>query len=176
VTREEYDGVVYDLDGTLVRLAVDWASARRSVAGVYREAGVDPDGMDLWDMLEAARDHGLYDAVESSIADHERAGASEAERLPSAGELSELRVPAAVCSLNSEAACRIALARHALDGYVDAVVGRDTLDVWKPDPRPLLTAIARIDRGPGSVVFVGDSERDAETARRAEVAFEYVGQ
>jgi len=48
-----------------------------------------------------------------------------------------------------------------------AVVAGDTLAVTKPDPAPLLLAIARAGGGPA--VFVGDSIVDVQTARAAGV-------
>jgi phosphoglycolate phosphatase len=51
----------------------------------------------------------------------------------------------------------------------DAVVGGDTLPMRKPDPAPLLEAIARAGGGPAA--FVGDSIIDADTARAAGVPF-----
>lgn len=176
MTREEYAGVVYDLDGTLVRLRVDWPATEREVRQIHRSAGHDPEGRTVWDLLpNSVEDPDLAARVEAAIAAHERAGAREAERLPTADELPGLGVPAGVCSLNCEEACRIALDRHDLDGYVDAVVGRDTTERHKPDPQPLLETIDRLGLAPGEVVFVGDSERDEECARRADVDFEYVG-
>jgi len=54
---------------------------------------------------------------------------------------------------------------------VGPVVGRDTVASEKPDPEGLLTVVEDLDAEPESTVFVGDSERDAETARRAGTEF-----
>jgi len=171
----EYDAVVYDLDGTLVRLDVDWGAVAEEAAAALSARGVDTAGMNLWDVLEAADDAGHRATVEEVIAAHEREGARTSRRLPTADEL-PLDVPVGVCSLNCEAACRLALETHGIDGYVTAVVGRDTVDTYKPNPEPLLTAIRELSADPGRTLFVGDSERDAEAARRAGVQFQYVGE
>ena len=49
------------------------------------------------------------------------------------------------------------------------IVGGDSLPVRKPDPAPLHAAIDAI--GAHHVLYVGDSEIDAETAHRAGVRF-----
>jgi len=72
--------------------------------------------------------------------------------------------------LNCEAACRIALETHAIDG-IGTVVGRDTVATEKPDPEPLLETVRRLDGDPADTVFVGDSERDERTAARAGVDY-----
>jgi len=179
VSRTGHDGVVYDLDGTLVRLAVDWDAVQADVEGVFRDAGRVPSGT-LWDLLERAESDGddeLLDRVTATIERHERAGARESERLPGADDLLETatHVPVAVVSLNAASACRLALDRHDLTDAVSTVVGRDTVPERKPDPRPLLVALERLGVTPGRALFVGDSPRDRECARRAGVDFEGVG-
>ncbi|MFB6122242.1 MAG: HAD family hydrolase [Haloferacaceae archaeon] len=170
----EYDAVVYDLDGTLVHLPVDWNRAARDAAAALADVGVDADGMDLWRMLDVAEERGHLDVLEGVLGDHECRGAEAAERLPTADEVADAGVPVGVCSLNAERACRLALDRHGLTPHVAAVVGRDTLPTRKPDPEPLLTTLRRLGADPGESLFVGDTERDAVTADRAGVAFRYV--
>jgi phosphoglycolate phosphatase len=165
---DSYEAVVYDLDGTLVRLDVDWDAVRGAVATRLREEGRSVDGDSLWTLLE--RQAGSL--VGETIAEHERAGARTSERLPLADEL-PLSVPVAVCSLNAESACRVALERHGLDSHVDAVVGRDTVETYKPDPEPLLHAVRELAATPERTLFVGDTDRDARTAERAGVPFEF---
>jgi haloacid dehalogenase superfamily, subfamily IA, variant 1 with third motif having Dx(3-4)D or Dx(3-4)E len=171
--KAEYDAVVYDLDGTLVRLNVDWDDAAVDAADTLAARGVDTGGMDLWEVLERADEGGHRRSIETVLADHEREGARTSDRLRLADDLPRA-VPVGVCSLNCEAACHIALAEHGLDGHVDVVVGRDTVDAYKPDPEPLLAAVRGLEADPGETLFVGDSERDAESARRAGVDFQYV--
>ncbi|WP_408960127.1 HAD family hydrolase [Natrinema sp. 74] len=170
-----YEAIVYDLDGTLVDLDVDWNAVAVDVREVYRDANREPPGNGLWGMLETASDAGLAAEVESAIAAHEHDGARTSDRLAHAEELLERSVPAGVCSLNCEQACRIALEEHALEPAVDAVVGRDTVGTWKPDPEPLLATVSKLDADPEQALFVGDSVRDRKTADRAGVAFEFVG-
>ena len=170
----EHAGVVYDLDGTLVELMVDWDAVARDVGAVYADAGIRPGDDGLWTMLGEAREHGLYEDVEAAIATHEREGARESSRLPHATTLTREDRPAAVCSLNCEASCRVALRTHDLADQVGPVVGRDTVSTWKPDPEPLLHAVDGLGLAPEDVLFVGDSERDAVTAERAGTDFRWV--
>lgn len=170
-----YEAVVYDLDGTLVELTVDWGVVARDVADVLRERGVDPGSEGLWGMLERSDETGHRDAVEATITEYERAGARESRRLALANGLPH-GVPVGVCSLNAESACRLALGVHDLGGAVGPVVGRDTLESSKPDPAGLLRAIEELDATPAETVFVGDSERDAETARRAGTEFAWAAE
>ncbi len=168
-----YDAVVYDLDGTLVDLAVDWGVVASDVVDVYTDHAIKPPAGDLWQLLDVADEYGLEDAVEEAVAARERDGARRSTRLPLADRLDEDPggPPTAVCSLNCEEACRIALETHGLDDDVAAVVGRDTVTAQKPEPEPLLAAIDALGADPERAVFLGDSDSDAVTAERAGVPF-----
>jgi phosphoglycolate phosphatase len=171
---DAFDAVVYDLDGTLVRLLVDWDDVAREAARVFADADATVHGIDLWGMIDLAEEYGLRGEVEAVISEHERDGARASDRLPLADAVPGFDGPAGVCSLNCEDACRIALDTHDLSRYVDAVVGRDTVSTRKPDPKPLLATLDRLGVEPTDAVFVGDSPRDELTADRAGVAFRYV--
>ncbi|WP_251133152.1 HAD-IA family hydrolase [Halorubrum sp. 2020YC2] len=190
----DYDAVVYDLDGTLVRLAVDWDAVADAVLDVYAERALIPPTEELWDLLGAADEYGIRPEVEAAIADHERTGARESTRLPlgdglaagsggdaggesgTAADPARSHPPAGVCSLNCEEACRIAVETHRLGEALvsDAIVGRDTVETHKPDPESLLAAVDRLGAVPEDALFVGDSRSDAVTAERAGVEFAWV--
>ncbi|WP_247728881.1 HAD family hydrolase [Halovivax limisalsi] len=166
-----YDAVVYDLDGTLVDLDVDWTAVATDVRSIYRRDGLEPPEERSWAILREAGTPERRAEIDATIAEHERAGARTASALDLASVVVEEPVPVGVCSLNCEAACRIALERHGLAKAVDAVVGRDSVPTMKPDPEPLLAAIDRLPGESANPLFVGDSESDATTAERAGVAF-----
>lgn len=173
MTLDSYDGIVYDLDGTLVTLDVDWGQARADTVTALREHDIDARDQSLWVLLERSVTEGFDHLVERELSAHEHEGARTSTVLPAAEALPH-SVPTGVCSLNCEAACRLALEVHTLDEHVDAVVGRDTVETWKPDPDPLLETVQRLSVSPDTAVFVGDTERDARTAERAGVDFMYV--
>ena len=56
-----------------------------------------------------------------------------------------------------------------LDHFFKCVTGGDNPIARKPDPRPLLKTSESV--GDGLCIYVGDSEADAETAKRAAVPF-----
>lgn len=170
---DAYEAIVYDLDGTLIELDVDWGQVRQAVAAVLEARGIDTDGATLWDLFDRAKAAEEYPAVEQRVAEFEREGARTSRRLPLATELPREEATGVV-SLNAESACRIALEVHGLDSDIDVLVGRDTVDESKPHPQPLQAALASLEVAPDRALFVGDSASDAETARRAGVDFQSV--
>jgi phosphoglycolate phosphatase-like HAD superfamily hydrolase len=170
---DDVSAVVYDLDGTLVDLVVDWDEVARDVARVLEDHGVDASDADLWQMLDLADETNARDPVEEVIGEHECEGARLSTRLPHADELVECELPVGVCSLNCEAACHVGLETHDLAECVDAVVGRDSVATRKPNPEPLRATLRALGVD-GNALFVGDSRRDELTAERAGITFEYV--
>ncbi|WP_434620272.1 phosphoglycolate phosphatase [Tabrizicola sp. M-4] len=81
--------------------------------------------------------------------------------------LDALDLPLALCTNKPEGPTRALLRHLGWTHRFPVIVGGDTLPLRKPDPAPLHHAIAATGGGP--VLFVGDSEVDAETARRAGV-------
>jgi phosphoglycolate phosphatase-like HAD superfamily hydrolase len=170
---DEYDAIVYDLDGTLVDLDVDWGATRDAVADDLEDRGLAVDGQDLWELLDTASEDGYRQAVDDLIAEFERDGAHSSRRLALTDRLPH-QVPVGVCSLNAESACRLALETHDIAGHVDVVVGRDSVAEEKPHPGPLLAVLEELGVESARALFVGDSESDAECAERAGTDFEWV--
>jgi phosphoglycolate phosphatase len=171
----EYEAYVYDLDGTLVRLNVDWDEVAREVAEVLRQEGVFAQGRNLWKLLERAEEENCREPVEETIAEYELQGVRNGERLELAAVLPHDE-PVGVCSLNCSEACTVALEFFELNEAVDVVVGRDSVPTEKPHPEPLLATIDALKASVEQTLFIGDSERDEETAERAGTSFVYASE
>ena len=75
----------------------------------------------------------------------------------------------AICTNKPEGPTRAVLSHLGIQQQFGVIIGGDTTPRRKPDPLPLLQTIERMKAT--QVVFVGDSEVDAETAQRAGVPF-----
>jgi pyrophosphatase PpaX len=64
---------------------------------------------------------------------------------------------------------RLGLGLCGFDGLFDVIVTSDDLEASKPDPAPVLAAVARLDTGPNSTLFAGDSPHDIAAGRDAGV-------
>jgi phosphoglycolate phosphatase len=176
--------IVFDLDGTLVDSAEDIrAIANRLLA----DAGVPPLGSAearsfigngvsvLVARMRAAR--GLPDALHARmvadfLAAYETAVGHTVPYPAVHDAMASLRGAGhrlGICTNKPLAPCRAVLDHVGLGGAFEAVVGGDSFPVLKPDPAPLRAAFEQLGDGPQ--LYVGDSETDAETARRAGVRF-----
>jgi len=179
-------GIIFDLDGTLV----DSALAIRDVANAL----MDELGLVHLDEAEtrAYIGHGAENFVEQALAargalDTKTFKAHAAHFLsllsaapgkanrPFAGVDEVLRLlyreghRLGTCTNKPAAPTKVILRAHGWDGLFSVVIAGDSLPVCKPNPEPLKEAARMLGSMP--VVFVGDSEVDAETATRAGIAF-----
>ena len=87
-------------------------------------------------------------------------------------KLQLMGVKLGLCTNKPEKHARELLRRLGLINlFRDSFIGSDTIGVAKPDPKPLLEAIYRLDKKPEDVFFVGDTNTDAEAAKNAHVHF-----
>lgn len=174
--------VAFDLDGTLVDSAPDLTSAlNHSLAMLGRPAVPEESVRHMvghgaralltkglaatGEMTTELVDQGFpifLDYYQAHIADRTRPFPGLEAALD---ELAARGVKLAICTNKLEG-----LARELVDALgwgkrFAAIVGGDTLPVRKPDPAPLMEAIARA--GGGRAAFVGDSITDTDTARNA---------
>lgn len=163
--------MIYDLDGTLVTLDVDWAAVRREINEVVGRR-LSPNI--VWGVLDVADREGCGPEVRDIISRHEVRGAYTSSLLPVADELPRETRPVGVCSLNCREACVTALETHGLLQHVDVVVGRDSVPERKPSPQPLLQTVRKLGGSAETSLFVGDSQIDRRTAENAGVAFRQI--
>jgi len=176
--------IVFDLDGTLIDSAPDIHAIANEVLALE---GRDP--ITLQDtrrfvgngaavfvarmrgaraVPEAAQDR-MYDAF---IERYDRA-VGRTHPYPGVMQaLAGLRAAGhrlGICTNKPIGPARAVLAHLGLDGFFETVIGGDSLIVKKPDPAPLEAAFEALGSGP--MIYVGDSEVDAETAARLKVPF-----
>ena len=180
------NAIVFDLDGTLVDSAPDI----RDIANrVLAEQGAGPISLEqtrsfigngaavFVERMSAARGidsdpdrlaamHARFEELYNTAAGLSRLypGVAEALRI-----LRDSGFALGLCTNKPIRPARFVLAHFGLEGLFDVVLGGDSLPRRKPDPQPLLHAFDNLGRS--ARIYVGDSEVDAETARRADIPF-----
>ncbi|SDJ85696.1 HAD-IA family hydrolase [Aliiruegeria lutimaris] len=176
--------LVFDLDGTLVDSAPDLQAVANQVLSGEGFAPISLDeardfigeGTAVFVRKMRAR-RGIPDSEQprllaSFMALYENA-VEHTQPYPGAIEiLSRLKESGhslGLCTNKPLGPC-MALLRHLeIDTYFDAITAGDSLPVHKPDPAPLLHTLDSMGDGPA--FFIGDSEIDGETAKRAGIPF-----
>jgi pyrophosphatase PpaX len=75
---------------------------------------------------------------------------------------------ALVTSKGNDLAHRALAWLHLLD-YIDVIVGMESTERHKPDPAPVLHALAALDATPHNALFLGDSPHDIAAGNAADV-------
>jgi HAD superfamily hydrolase (TIGR01549 family) len=152
-------GVVFDLDGTLVDSQLDFEAMRQEM-----EMPADVPILETLASLDPARAARCQEILHR----HELAGADRAKLLPGAGELIQTLhgqgVRLAIATRNSRPITAATLKKLAIP--IDAVFTRDDGPI-KPHPWPVAEACRLWGVRPAEVVMVGDFRFDIECGRAA---------
>ena len=183
--------LVFDLDGTLVDTKYDmldagnlvfesqgWSTRLKGFSGLQiaiqggraiLRYGLQEEGITFND--ETLKDYyQLYLNKYNKVLD--KASRSYEGVFDTLSKLQLMGVKLGLCTNKPEKHARELLKRLGLiDFFRDSFIGSDTVGIAKPDAKPLLEAIYRLDKKPEDVFFVGDTNTDAEAAKNAHVHF-----
>ncbi len=174
-------GVFFDLDGTLAdTVGLILRSYRHTMETHLGEAPPDEAwlstiGTPLRDQLrDFARDDGEAEAMLETYTTYQAGIHDEMVRpFPGAdmvlGELRSRGVPIAVVTSKRSTVAKRTLEVCELWDSVDVLVTADHVQRGKPDPEPVLRALAALElsEDAGDVLFVGDSPFDLRAGRSA---------
>ena len=152
--------LIFDFDGTLLHLEVDWEAVRRAL-------GTEATGETVGTAIQRLRLAG-DEAALASITEAELAGLGDARLDPSvAGTLEALaeRHHLAVFTRNS----RTVVERAFAGAEPPYIVGREDVAALKPDPAGLRRILDHFGLGREQAVLVGDTYHDVEAAHAAGV-------
>lgn len=162
---------VFDFDGTLARLVLDWSALKAELATLADQRGhpgrfagpLDPDLREI-----RMIDSDSFDALCAHIAKREFEGFDSAtiDRTMVAllHERQHAAAPSAVFTANTGAAIERAMADPAWRGIDVMVVGKADVIRGKPAGEGLELIADHFGIAPSELVFVGDSDDDAKAA------------
>jgi len=152
-------GVLFDMDGVIVRQSLDFMAIKREIFG-------STEGFILERM--AGLDGAARARAEALLEGHETEAAHKAEPVDGVVEffqwLAGRGIRRGIVTRNSPKS--VAIVQEKLGITVDAVVTRDDATP-KPSPEPVLVACRRLGIAPAEGLFVGDYEFDMLAGRRA---------
>lgn len=183
--RGPYRAVVFDFDGTLARLTLDFERMRQAVADLgarYTSRPAPMDGIPILEWLHETamnlRENGqnakarqLLDQGDSLIREMEVEAAGKGELFsftrPLLRSLREAGVDVAIITRNCSPALKAAFP-DALD-FTSCLLTRDDVRRVKPDPEHLKSALERLRCPSELALMVGDHPIDITTGHKAGV-------
>ncbi|MGN1394587.1 MAG: HAD family hydrolase [Succinivibrionaceae bacterium] len=182
-TTVNYDGILFDLDGTILDTALDLASATNHVLSKFNippisdkkakmyasdgmqaliKSGINPDKWDSFDFKSMKCDFIKY--YHDHIADRTCYFDGMKNVIST---LQELNVPIAIVTNKPDNLTHKVLQKFEELKKIQVVIGPNLLTVSKPDPLPLLYACKELNVNPNKCIYVGDHFRDIEAGHNA---------
>jgi len=175
-----FKGVLFDFDGTLVYLEVDWGEVRKQLAALakrykvsFSEASYSQSIREGYKSLlknpKTKKDGKIYlDESYGILKEAETAGVDKGRLVPGAREvlewLAEAHIPVAILSNNDSSCVKKAFAKFGLPAPA-VIVGRDTVSSPKPSTEGAELALKSMGLEPGECCLVGDSQPDLEVGK-----------
>ncbi len=176
--------VIFDLDGTIAAFNLDYKTVRAEVRGYLLNSGVPASlitvNENIFEMLKKT-ELSMSNAGKSaeavaeirmkamSIAEkYELEAAMGTSLLPGAvktlKDLRKMGLKIALCTINSLISAEYIVKRYKLSEYFDAVVSRNQVAKFKPNPEHCNAALKTLGVFASETVVVGDSVTDMEAA------------
>jgi phosphoglycolate phosphatase len=179
------EAVIFDYDGTLVHLNIDFGAMRQEVEASLIGYGIEPkdlEGLYILEMIEEAtgriseksRSEGsaFYRKSHEVVTEHELAAAKEGEIFPGVVPMLELLrkrgVKVGVITRNCDMAVKMVFPH--IEGLCDAYIPRDVVSRVKPHTDHLVLALERLGvENAERCLMVGDHVLDVEGGKRMEM-------
>ncbi|MGB2427452.1 MAG: HAD family hydrolase [Alteromonas sp.] len=159
-------GVIFDLDGTLVESNLDFAEIRRAIGC--------PTGVDVLKYIAELPSLHTQSQAHQVVLQHELDDAQDAAWLSGAKDFVEKLhaqdVPMAIVTRNCQAATQIKMENNSIP--IDIVLTREDAPA-KPDPTALLMIAQRWQIPCEQLLYVGDYIYDEQAAANANMQFRY---
>ena len=168
--------VIFDLDGTLGDLPVDWSALKRDVELHFKARSGSAASFSFWEGIRMLKDRLDPVALKEAygiIQRYEQGGA--ANFIPNEPAIEYLRSVAtrggktAICSNNMTSTINAVLERLKIRSQVSFIVGMDSVSKAKPNPEGLLQILQRADVTNADAIFIGDTNTDRQAARAASI-------
>ena len=178
--------IVFDLDGTIVKLTADWPTLKkilkdryiklygdscefRSISGCLSKIVEKQDEQELQNFFDIIRTYEMKNIHETVpigeivyfIKHRRQFGIKEGTKF-------------AILSLNTRRTIKVSLELAGIEDQFDLVIGREDVRRWKPEPEGLLKIKTHFNVKKQDMIFFGDLENDIKTGKNAGIEVYYI--
>ena len=180
-TRNSISAIIFDFDGTLAKLNINFPKMRDYVVDLIESYGVSMDGLRnlfVLEMIDAAKalvsqkhpgrencfSKQAIDLIETIEMEAAKGGELIDGTQNMLNDLKKRNIKTGVVTRN----CQLAVLEVFPDirDYCDAVITREMIRNVKPHPEHLLTVLASLDAKPEFAFMVGDHPMDIKIGKR----------
>ncbi len=181
-------GILYDLDGTLFDLHVAWGNIQQYIYNHYKsEYGVEIPVFNrfyaMFDFIKKEKGKDVVQFYLNYMKEQEYNAVKEKkfsptwltnEGLDKIGELIRFDTFYAIISSNFHETIMEVLTQYEMLDKFQIIIGRDDVEIAKPNPEGILRIINAYNLKREDVIFIGDTITDEDAAHNAQVNFIYV--
>ncbi len=181
MTLQNLKAIVFDFDGTLAVLNIDFSLMRERVFNLIRHFGVEEEVLQERYLLEIIDEvypylsdqnpslaQEFYEEAHRILQEVELVAAEEGELIPGAVEtlrgLREMGMRIGIITRNCEEAVRRVF--PAIDDYCDVFLSRDSVKKVKPHPDHLNSVLKALEVSGEEAAMVGDHLIDIQAGKR----------
>ena len=173
--------IVFDLDGTLVKLAADWHHIKKALSDryfkIYGEKCEFKHISGCFDYVVEKKDERELNNFFKVLEDFEMRNISNNKEIEASiffiNNLNEFEVPndikLAIFSLNTRKTIINSLKMARIYDKFDYIVGREDIRKWKPSPDGLLKIMEYFGVNREDMIYFGDLQKDIITGNNAGV-------
>jgi phosphoglycolate phosphatase len=177
----KWEAVIFDYDGTLIHLNIDFKALRLDVERSLTGYGVDPErlqdryilemineGAVLISRVNPSEGKSFYDEAHRLVQEHELKAAENGQMLPGAMntlmQLTEQSIKVGIITRNCKKAVQLGFPH--IERYCDVFIPRDDITRVKPHPDHLAAALKKLAViNPNDSLMVGDHVLDIKAGR-----------
>ena len=173
--------IVFDLDGTIVRLKAKWHALKDVLSQRYVERNEETcefssiseclsnivkkgDEQELQENFKIIRQYELENITETEIIPEVVGFIKNKEKFGISN-----KVKIAVLSLNTRQTIRESLEIAGISDNVEKFIGREDVRGWKPEPEGLIKLMKHFSVSSDNVIFFGDMDKDLQAGEAADV-------
>jgi HAD superfamily hydrolase (TIGR01509 family) len=169
--------VIFDLDGVLVDLKVNWEALKNDLKKYFSKnygvvAELNPMDNKLDEILKKLDESARRDAYKI-IESHELEKIENLEPIKKAIQLAKKfkkdGKKLAIFSLNTKKTVERSIELIGLKGYFDFIVAKEDVLKHKPNPEGLEKIVKASNLDKKDIVFIGDNQKDIETGKMAHI-------
>lgn len=173
--------IVFDLDGTIVRLKVNWKHLKKlleekyyntyeehlkvkSISGSLSYIVNRGDEETLQEFLAYIRDYELKNVTQNEPIDETVYFIAHKEEFGISKD-----TPLAILSLNARETITTSLKQANIYQKIDYIIGREDVRRWKPHPEGLILIQNHFEVPKAAMIYIGDMKKDLITGKNAGV-------
>ena len=176
---EKFEGIIFDLDGTLVDLHLRWDDVRLDMHAAFNaECSEDIPETGISSLIDYALTHGCANARQIAagvLNKHESSAPFDpVQEVVEVFRTMQDSKKIAVVTNNLHSTAEYVLKSLGLYNQNICIIGFDDVKHSKPDPQGILRALQVLDITSDQAVMIGDRDSDKTAATEAQTTFCHV--